>query len=86
MPQQVPITVVLKIIKAHAPYVITKPIHPSQKIVKEEEDGTIFSIDVVWNFELEREILGFGEQIKVLGPSRLSRKIQARTKETIASY
>lgn len=78
--------VVMKIIKEHAPYVITKPIHPSQKILKEEPDGTIFSIEVIWNFELEREILGFGEQIQVLSPKRLTGKIQARMKQTLDKY
>jgi predicted DNA-binding transcriptional regulator YafY len=79
-------TVVMKIVNEHAPYIITKPIHHSQKLLKEEADGTIFSIDVIWNFELEREILGFGEQIKVLSPKRLSGKIQSRLKNTIANY
>ena len=86
MPNQTTQTVVLKMIKEHAPYIITKPIHPSQKILKEDTDGTIFSIDVIWNFELEREILGFGEQIKILSPKRLSGKIQSRLKQTLYKY
>ncbi len=86
MPSQKAQTVVLKIVNEHAPYIITKPIHHSQKILKEEADGTIFSLDVIWNFELEREILGFGEQIRVLSPKRLAGKIQSRLKHTIANY
>lgn len=86
MPNQKPQLVVMKIIKEHAPYIKTKPMHASQTILKEEKDGTIFSIEVVWNFELEREILGFGEQIKVLSPRRLSGKIQSRLKNTLTKY
>jgi len=86
MPQQKPQTIVLKIVNEHAPYITTKPIHHTQKVLKEETDGVIFSIEVIWNFELEREILGFGEQIKVLSPKRLSGKIQSRLKNTIANY
>lgn len=86
MPNQTAQTVVIKIIKEHAPYIITKPLHPSQKILKEDVDGTIFSIEVIWNFELEREILGFGEQIKILSPKRLSGKIQSRLKQTLKKY
>lgn len=86
MPNQTTQIVVMKIIKEHAPYIITKPIHPSQKILKEDDDGTIFSIEVIWNFELEREILGFGEQIKILSPKRLSGKIQSRLKQTLQKY
>lgn len=86
VPSQKPQLVVMKIIKEHAPYIITKPMHASQTVLKEEADGTIFSIEVIWNFELEREILGFGEQIKVLSPKRLSGKIQSRLKNTLQSY
>jgi len=86
MPNQTTQIVVMKIIKEHAPYIITKPIHPSQKILKEDDDGTIFSVEVIWNFELEREILGFGEQIKILSPKRLSGKIQSRLKQTLQKY
>ncbi|HWY36404.1 MAG TPA: WYL domain-containing protein, partial [Nitrosopumilaceae archaeon] len=86
MPSQIAQTIILKITKEHAPYIITKPLHPSQKILKEDEGGTIFSIEVIWNFELEREILGFGEHIKVLSPKRLSGKIQSRFKKTLDTY
>lgn len=86
MPNQTTQIVVMKIIKEHAPYIITKPMHTSQKILKEDDDGTIFSIEVIWNFELEREILGFGEQIKILSPKRLSGKIQSRLKQTLQKY
>jgi predicted DNA-binding transcriptional regulator YafY len=85
-PNQKPQTIVMKVIKEFAPYVITKPLHQTQKILKHEDDGTIFSIQVIWNFELEREILGFGEQLKVLTPKRLTGKIQSRLKNTIAKY
>lgn len=76
----------MKIAFAHAPYILTKPLHPSQQLLKEEPDGLIFSIQVIWNFELEREILGFGEFIKVLSPKRLAGKIYKRHKEAVAKY
>lgn len=78
--------VILHIVKAHAPYVITKPIHKSQIVLKEDEIGTIIRLDVVLNFELEREILGFGESVKVLGPRLLANRIERRLRQTINSY
>lgn len=86
MPNQKAQTVVIKVGKENAPYIVTKPLHPSQKVLKEDASGIIFSIDVIWNFELEREILGFGEQVQVLSPRRLSGKIQGRLKETLKNY
>jgi predicted DNA-binding transcriptional regulator YafY len=69
-----------------APYIITKPIHASQEIEEERDNGTVFSLKVIWNFELEREFLGFGEKIEVLQPARLRYKIQKRLEETLALY
>jgi predicted DNA-binding transcriptional regulator YafY len=70
--------VVLKIDNKNAPYIFTKPIHRSQTIINTEEHYTIFSIQVLLNFELEREILGFGENIEVLSPRILRAKIAKR--------
>ncbi len=76
----------MKIDKANAPYVKTKPIHSSQTILKEDAEGMIFSIQVVLNFELGREIMGFGEQIQVLAPKRLVGTIQSRFKNALKNY
>lgn len=78
--------IVFKVDKYNTPYVITKPLHRSQKIQKEEVDGTIFSIDVVWNFELEREILGFGEAIEIMAPRNLRKKIKLRLNSAAQKY
>jgi predicted DNA-binding transcriptional regulator YafY len=86
MPGQKASTIVMHVDKANAPYIKTKPLHRSQTILKEDATGMIFSITVVWNYELEREILGFGEQLKVLSPKRLSGTIQARYKNALKKY
>jgi predicted DNA-binding transcriptional regulator YafY len=78
--------VVLFVDKRNAPYVITKPLHHSQQVLKEDESGIIIRIDVVLNFELEREILGFGEYMKVLGPRNLASRIRKRLEATMQVY
>lgn len=86
MPNQKTALVIMKIDRANAPYILTKPMHHSQKILKQEKDGMVFSIEVVWNFELEREILGFGEQLKVLSPRRMSSRIKSRLLKAYDNY
>ncbi|MCU0391245.1 MAG: WYL domain-containing protein [Thermoflexibacter sp.] len=81
-----PQRVVLQVDKLNAPYILTKPLHSSQSILKEDENGVILSIEVILNFELEREILGFGEAIKVLAPRFLVKKIKYRLEKTLANY
>lgn len=78
-----PQKIILKFNPRNAPYVITKPLHSSQQIIENTEDGLIIRIDVIPNFELEREILGFGESIEILGPKRLKQQIQRRVAKMV---
>ena len=73
-----PTTIVFWASYVHAPYIKTKPIHPSQQIVEEVKGGTHFSIEVIPNFEMERELIGFGEGIKILSPNNLIRQLKRR--------
>jgi predicted DNA-binding transcriptional regulator YafY len=78
--------VVFWIDAANAPYVITKPLHHTQKLLKEDETGKIFSIKVIMNFELERELLGFGAKMRVLGPRLLVKQIKQQLQKTLDHY
>ncbi|WP_177766374.1 helix-turn-helix transcriptional regulator [Flavobacterium sp. I3-2] len=78
-----PLKIILKFNPRNAPYVITKPLHSSQQIIENTENGLIIRIDVIPNFELEREILGFGESIEILGPKRLKQQIQRRVAKMV---
>jgi predicted DNA-binding transcriptional regulator YafY len=78
--------VVFWIDNANAPYVITKPLHHTQKLLSEDANGKIFSIKVIMNFELERELLGFGSKMRVLGPRILVKQIKEQLKKTLENY
>ena len=78
--------VILEFDKTNAPYVITKPLHRSQQVLSENENGIIIRIDVVLNFELEKEILGFGECVKVLAPRNLQARIKRRIERAAKYY
>ncbi len=81
-----PQLIALWVDKENAPYVITKPLHPSQELKREDESGIYITINVVMNYELEREILGFGERMKVLSPRRLQQRIKSRLTKTAELY
>jgi predicted DNA-binding transcriptional regulator YafY len=84
--EQKPVLIILEIDRENAPYVITKPLHNSQKIIERKSQCLVFSIEVIWNFELERELLGFGESIKVLSPKKLKGRISYRAKKIFENY
>jgi predicted DNA-binding transcriptional regulator YafY len=70
----------------HAPYALTKPLHHTQKVVSESENGVEIAIKVKLNFELEKEILGFGDGVKVLAPEGLKNRIAATLKNACRKY
>lgn len=71
---------------ALAPYIKTKPFHGSQKKVQEDETGYTFSIEVVPNYELEKLILSFGEDLQVLKPTFIKEKIKFRIENALKNY
>lgn len=81
-----PCNVKLLVDHLNAPYVETKPLHHSQQILERTEQGIIISLKVQINYELEREILGFGPGMVVLAPESLRKTIQKKFLTGIARY
>ena len=80
-------TIKIWLSKDQAPYTLSKPIHQSQEIVEEHEDGSaIISIKVIPNFELMQLLLSFGERIKVLSPESLIEEILKKIEKNIENY
>ncbi|MBX3257262.1 MAG: WYL domain-containing protein [Chitinophagaceae bacterium] len=83
---QEPVTVLFWADHHQAPYIKTKPLHESQQIVETTKEGILFSIKVIPNLELERELLGFGEGLRVAAPNNLVRKLRKRTEKMYQTY
>ena len=58
----------LKFSKQRINYVLTKPLHGSQKPDKSDASGQTISIEVIPNPELFQTILSFGADVEVLSP------------------
>ena len=72
--------------KYNAPYVITKPFHSSQRLIRKTENGVIFNIFVQINFELERMLLGFGDSIEVIKPRKLRDRLKKKLERAVRLY
>lgn len=68
------------------PYVETKPLHGSQKVISKDADGVLIQIEVYINRELEQLILSFGKDIKVLEPIYLRDRIISHLNEGLQNY
>lgn len=79
--------VVLKFTRQQADYVLTQPLHKSQKVVEETENHVIISLEVYLpSPELEIKILGWNEEVEVLGPEGLKNKVVTKLKRTQSVY
>lgn len=58
--------IILKFSEKRFPYVATKPLHKSQKVI--DADNHVISIKVRWNTELDQMIFAYGPDVEVLEP------------------
>jgi predicted DNA-binding transcriptional regulator YafY len=66
-----PQSIKLKVAAQQADYLRTLPLHPSQKVVEQTKDYTIFSYFLRITYDLRQEILTLGDTVEVLYPKEL---------------
>jgi len=82
-----PSTVILKVDRYNAPYVLTKPFHASQEVLDRMAGGGVtIQLRVHQNFELERLILGFGSGVEVVKPLALRKRIIKHLSTAMKTY
>lgn len=79
--EEQPVDVTIKLSDNIVPYIKSKPIHGSQKIKE-----NILSIQVKINYELESLILSYGENMEVIDPRELEKRILQRLDKAISQY
>ena len=79
-----PEEVVLRFDAARFPYIVSKPIHPSQRVVSGERRELVLHVRP--NKELEAEIFSFGPQCEVLRPEWLRRQIAEKLQAAVKQY
>ena len=82
----VPQVVELWVDNSEYPYLKTKPIHKSQKLVREENGGKVISLHAIVNIELMMALLSYGKWIKVLAPPELRQKMKDNVKAMSSHY
>lgn len=70
-----------------APYICTKPLHYSQRILRQHEDGSLhISLNLIINPEFIRLIMGFGKEVKVIGPTHVADQIREVAQDILKQY
>lgn len=78
--------IILKISHNRWPYINTKPLHGTQRILSTDKYGVTIQIEVYPNKELEQLILSFGEDLEVIAPNNLRDKIAGKLKASLKNY
>lgn len=68
------------------PYIQTKPLHGSQKKIKENKDGLYIQIEVIPNFELKQMLLSYGDKIEVLSPENYRNELKKTVDKMMIKY
>lgn len=63
-----PKKIILSFTKEQSNYVITQPMHHSQKLLKETKNAVLFKYFLIPTFEFKAQILGWTDQVKVIEP------------------
>lgn len=77
-------TIRLKFSQHRFPYIMTKALHPSQRIV--DIDNCVVEIDVIPNRELEALILSYGMDVEVLSPESYRAHIRDIVQQSYENY
>ena len=69
-------TIIIKVEKSQLPYILSKPIHINQEVVKKYKNGDAkIKLNLFVNYELVSQLLGYGSSIEVLMPQFLRDEI-----------
>jgi predicted DNA-binding transcriptional regulator YafY len=82
----IPERIILQFSPSASNYIKTQAIHPTQKIIENGELGCTVELNLVINYELKREILSYGSQIKVVEPQRLAQEIRQELHNSMQQY
>ncbi|WP_417940179.1 helix-turn-helix transcriptional regulator [Flavobacterium sp. RS13.1] len=71
----------------NAPYVLTKPLHPTQRLIQENKDKSIIiHLFIIPNYEMERLLLGFGCGIEILRPEGFRKRMKGILQKALTKY
>ncbi len=76
----------LKFSKKRINYVLTKPLHGSQKLDKTDEEGRTIYIEVIPNNELYQLLLSFGADVLVVKPQFVKGEMYSRINNMFNNY
>ncbi len=84
---QEPEEVLLEVKADLYPYISSKPMHPSQLLVRRTDVGdAIIMLKVIPNYELKQQIMSHGNRVVILSPQHLREEVCEEIKKILENY
>ena len=81
-----PEDIVLEFAPVQGKYILSSPLHHSQKLIEESPTGITISIYALVTFELVQQLLSYGSSVKVKKPESLKGRLIEEHKKSISQY
>lgn len=81
-----PTRIVLEADKLQAKYLLSLPLHHSQKVISTTKNATRFEYLLIPNYELIQAILKLGHQVKVIEPKELKAEVVNALEKALQQY
>ncbi|MBS4066635.1 MAG: WYL domain-containing protein [Chitinophagaceae bacterium] len=72
--------------KINKDYILSQPLHHSQKIIEQTDDHAVVELEVLLTWELKAMIYSYSSGIKVLAPKHLQEEIAGELRKAIQQY
>lgn len=73
--------VLLRVNRSLYPYIASKPIHGSQKVIERTEDYVLLELEVMVNYELKSVLRSYGSNLSIFQPIYLKEEFQINAEE-----
>jgi predicted DNA-binding transcriptional regulator YafY len=81
-----PEEIILSFSPQQGKYLKNQPLHTSQQVLIDDEEGFKVSLNLVINYELIAKLLSYGPDVKVISPKSLKKDLKQRIKQMLHNY
>lgn len=84
--RQIPEEIRIKVYDTQVDYIKAKPLHPSQKEIAKGDGWTIFSYQLVPNYNFYQQVLWHREKVEIVAPIEMRNEIKSIINKTFSLY
>lgn len=84
--KQKPQKIVLSFTTTQSNYIKSLPLHPSQKVISENQNESLIELFLIPTYDFVMELLAMGKEVKVVSPQSLKNEVRLKLTEALGNY